>query len=198
MQTYRPNLEVLENRLTPSSLKAHAQIAAVTAPVTAAALTVLPPAGIFFDAASGVVTVNGTDGRDVMSASMTFDNLGPTGEVDIGLSPFGGPVQYVTIPRSQISVIIFNGFGGNDSLKAGFCNVPTMQFGGDGDDFLTGGTSNDLLFGGVGNDNIQGGRGDDYIDGGAGEDWLYGGAGNDVMIAGDAGVNHVYQDGFTL
>ena len=90
------------------------------------------------------------------------------------------------------------GYGGNDSLQAGFGH--DLVFGGSGDDQLDGDTGNDTLTGDVGDDALFGGDGNDQMSGGAGNDSLFGwqdddtlagGTGND-MVDGDEGNDQVF------
>jgi hemolysin type calcium-binding protein len=73
--------------------------------------------------------------------------------------------------------------------------VPTMVwggtgndrvYGGNGDDVVYGDQGNDSLFGASGNDWLVGGDGNDYVSGAAGNDWMSGDDGNDLLY-GDAG-----------
>ena len=83
---------------------------------------------------------------------------------------------------------------GNDTLtgtdvRAGLgSSLDDLLAGGAGNDSLSGGAGNDALFGGAGNDILNGGTGNDYLVGGAGNDTLIGGAGADTLI-GTGGVS---------
>jgi VCBS repeat-containing protein len=83
---------------------------------------------------------------------------------------------------SFISVTIWVGSNGNDTLNAGA--TPILLFGQNGNDTLTGGGGNDLLCGGSGDDTLSGGGGDDSLGGGAGNDRLFGGPGADSLGGG--------------
>ena len=61
-----------------------------------------------------------------------------------------------------------------------------LQFGGFGNDNLTGGNMRDLLFGFFGNDSLDGGAGADLLFGGGGNDILRGGNGPDRLFGGRA------------
>ena len=107
-------------------------------------------------AAGVVLTVNGGDGNDTLSAVGAL--LGAT--------------------RLRI-----NGDVGNDSLT-GSVDRDTLD-GGDGDDLLNGGLGNDSQIGGLGNDVLSGNEGNDSLNGGDGDDTLLGNAGNDAITGGD-------------
>ena len=59
------------------------------------------------------------------------------------------------------------------------------QFGGAGNDTLSGGGLHDTLIGASGNDSLNGLGADDAIHGGAGDDSIYGDSGNDLLFGGD-------------
>ena len=75
-----------------------------------------------------------------------------------------------------------------------FDGVDGPNFGGSGNDNLTGTDGNDVLVGAAGEDNLSGGDGDDILFGGDGNDALYGEAGNDVLIGGSGNVLAVTTD----
>lgn len=59
-----------------------------------------------------------------------------------------------------------------------------VQFGGSGDDALTGKKLGDRLYGGAGVDTLHGLGGDDYLEGNTGDDALYGDEGSDALLGG--------------
>lgn len=71
----------------------------------------------------------------------------------------------------------------------------TCQFGGAGDQVLTGGDLADHLYGMVGNDVLIGGNGNDFLEGGGGLDILKGGAGNDTFFIQGQATNYDEFDG---
>ena len=94
--------------------------------------------------------------------------------------------------------ITLNGGDGNDVIDASgskktvgnvTVGVNTVQYGGNGDDNLTGGIGNDTLLGGAGNDTLTGGDGNDGLNGGAGNDKLDGGNGSDTLVGDDGTEN---------
>lgn len=80
--------------------------------------------------------------------------------------------------------IVFNGGDGNDE----FYNttfLPSVAFGGKGNDTLSGGRGNDDLYGEDGEDRLVGNDGHDELFGGGGTDSLLGGRGNDRLDGGN-------------
>ncbi|GAB4370984.1 MAG: hypothetical protein Kow00121_12160 [Elainellaceae cyanobacterium] len=110
---------------------------------------------------------------------------------------------------SDVRLIQFDGFVGNDILDGRTSTATIDAKGGSGNDILMGGNRDDLLKGESGNDALFGGIGSDTLTGadtslailGRGEqDVLVGGAGPDRFILGDrGGVNNgrriFYDDG---
>ena len=111
--------------------------------------------GSIHQVAGFVLTVNGGDGNDSLSAANAL-----LGAVKLRL----------------------NGDAGNDTLT-GSADRETLD-GGDGDDFISGGKGNDSLLGGLGNDVLNGNDGNDSLLGGDGDDALRGNAGNDTITGG--------------
>jgi Ca2+-binding RTX toxin-like protein len=146
---------------------------------------------------NNVLTLNGSSQNDTIIVRSVNNKISVDG---------------VQIPGGKVvNKIVVNGFGGDDIIRldgnnvAGQAvNVPTLVFGGSGNDFIVGGNvrdelqgnagndkvyglgGNDLLFGQDGNGLIAGGMGDDELQGGAGNDELLGEAGNDRLF-GQAG-----------
>jgi len=100
--------------------------------------------------------------------------------------------------------IVISGGRGDDVTSIGSSRrqilTKTIQWGGLGDDKLTGGQGGDELHGGVGNDVLLGGEGNDVLlgekqgdilRGNAGDDSLFGGDGDD-LISGDEGTDVLY------
>lgn len=103
---------------------------------------------------------------------------------------------------------IIVGGNGNDSLWGGAGSDSIV--GGAGNDYIDGGADADVItagmgddtvFGRLGNDSIRGGDGNDYIEGGSGDDSLFGEKGRDRLIGGDGydlivgGLDRDYIDG---
>lgn len=111
----------------------------------------------------GVLTVDGTNAADHIGLDpRTTTQL----RVEIGTSK-----QFFDL--RQITKIIVNGLGGNDTLEVNQRNpiaIGVEIHGGTGNDYIKGTNAADLLYGEGGNDFIEGKGGNDFIDGGAGDD----------------------------
>jgi Ca2+-binding RTX toxin-like protein len=122
--------------------------------------------GVTGDGQVDSVTVNGTNGDDVVNvfaAGTAVDVFGLAAQVHV------------------------------DNFESGTTKDQLVINGGDGDDVLIAtGTVGVTLDGGAGDDILLGGDGDDVLIGGDGDDILIGGAGNDVLDPG-AGDNVVIQ-----
>ncbi len=119
------------------------------------------------DLEGGTLYINGTNGNDVINA-LLLDSQ--TIRVTRGTTSR-------TFALGDVSRIVVNGFGGNDSLKAQVNRLPVTINGGDG---------NDTINGGGGNDDLYGDAGADFINTGAGRNRAYGGIGNDTITGGNS------------
>jgi len=128
---------------------------------------------------SGVLTVNGTSGADVIEFQRRDD-----GRLKVELN---GSERRFSL--SSVQKIVVNASGGNDfvefSGRDGGLSIPSVLNGGDGNDTLEGGNGRDLIFGNAGRDYLQGKAGNDSLRGGSGDDRLEGGSGNDILNGGD-------------
>jgi hypothetical protein len=111
-----------------------------------------------------------------------------------------GQTYVSAVDASRVRQVVVHGSSADDTIDVHTIKVPTMIWGGAGNDRIYGGSGgntvygdpgNDTIYGGSGNDSLSGGDGNDWIYGGAGNDWITGDAGNDV-IAGDAGNDSLY------
>ena len=125
------------------------------------------------DGQKDVVTVNGTNGNDVVTivasgTSATISGLAATTVIK-GLD-------------ANDSVVV-NGLGGNDTLDGHGASLALTLNGGNGDDTLLGGTKADLVNGGSGNDFARLGAGDDVFvwNPGDGSDTVEGQTGSDTL-----------------
>jgi Ca2+-binding RTX toxin-like protein len=154
---WRPGLELLEVRLTPT----------ITATFSAAheLLTVIGDAqnntiDVSRNAAGSIFVNNGAvkilGGKATVANTKLIQLFGLNGNDNLSLNETNG-----ALPKANI-------------------------FGGDGDDTITGGSGNDLLFGQSGNDTLLGKGGNDLLFGGDGNDALTGGTGDD-QVFGEAG-----------
>lgn len=113
--------------------------------------------------ANGVLTVDGTENADHIGLDpRTTTQL----RVEIGTRK-----QFFDL--RQITKIVVNGYGGNDSIEVNKRNpiaIGVEIHGGDGNDYIKGSNASDRLYGEAGDDFIEGKGGNDIIDGGAGND----------------------------
>jgi Ca2+-binding RTX toxin-like protein len=87
--------------------------------------------------------------------------------------------RFVTDPGNWVVwSISFSGGDGDDEFHNTTPDIPSVAYGGDGDDILTGGGCDDRLYGQGGADVLRGNGGPDSLYGGAGVDDLHGGLGN--------------------
>jgi Ca2+-binding RTX toxin-like protein len=118
------------------------------------------------DGAADRVTVEGTNGDDVIVLAMDGDAL-----VVFGLS---STIRIENF-EANLDVLQINAFGGDDVVEASGLPAGVIQLsvdGGDDNDVLVGGDGNDVLFGGAGDDVLVGGLGLDVLDGGSGDNTL--------------------------
>src|SRR5262249_12655848 len=135
------------------------------------------------DATRKALFVGGTPGYD----TILFNPGSGSGTVHVILN---GISQGTFSPTGHL---IAYGNAGDDTIRvSSFLTLPTLLFGGDGNDTLKGGDGNNILVGGAGHDSLNGGTGRDILIGGTGRDILNGseGAGtltgndDDILIAG--------------
>lgn len=140
-------------------------------------------AAVTFDAATGVLTIQGTAGDDY--AGVNFDPAMQKGWVSLGGG--AGPQAAKPAPcflfKGNLKQINFYGNDGNDTFVNN-TNVACFADGGAGNDTLHGGGAADILFGGLGNDRLYGHGGNDSLYGNAGTDFLDGGDGDDILVGG--------------
>lgn len=175
---YRPTVEQLEPRLTPSQniFLQNGKIVILAPDGVNNAVALLPTYDLHNQFMYRVIRrVNGAvvEKQDFTVAQVTaheIDFFGGTGNDSFVYSlPNGSPALRV----------VAHGGDGNDLLVGGPLNDDLD--GGKGDDTLNGLGGNDTLFGGDGNDKLYGGDGDDLLEGGRGQDTLWGGDGNDTL-----------------
>lgn len=141
-------------------------------------------AGITFNPATGIVSVDGSEAADSVLVSSSGTQL------NVYLSNVG--VQ--SYLRSSVTEVVFTARGGNDWMRND-TNVRVRAFGQAGADTLLGGSGMDVLNGGPDADVIYGNGGSDRLLGLAGDDSLFGGGGNDNLIGGDGNDNIQGEDG---
>ncbi len=155
------------------------------------------------------------EGRDVPAASVTLQGqallIASDNRADVVLVATAGDQILVSvngqvqapIARSAVQVVMFDGGAGRDTF-VNFSNIPTIGFGGNGNDILVGGSGANVLLGGNGNDILVGGVGNDILVGESGRDTLFGGPGVDIVFGGEGrddfpggrDMNDGFNDGF--
>ena len=135
------------------------------------------------DAQADTVTVNGTNGNniiDVFGAGTSVSVLGLSAQVN------------VTASEGANDTLVINGLGGDDGITATTLPAGVIKL------TLDGGAGNDTILGSQGADTLIGGDGNDFIFGDNGNDVALMGAGNDVFQwdPGDGNDTIEGQDGF--
>lgn len=135
---------------------------------------------------AGILTVNGSIFADTIQLRQVDNQIrvdGVSGQFSVG----------------QIQRIEINAGFANDQILLNSQAIPGQQaitlpsliFGGPGNDVIDGGAGVDQIFAEGGNDVVWGNIGNDYIDGGSGDDILFGGVGADQLV-GDTGNDSLY------
>ncbi len=121
------------------------------------------------DATADTVTVDGTNGDDVIEVTGSSASQQVTG--------LDTRVTVLRADPAPIDRVTIAGNNGGDVVIAASLAAPAAisADGGDGDDVLLGGNGDDLLTGGNGDDVLIGGLGTDTLNGGPGDDVLLGG-----------------------
>lgn len=153
---FTPTLFVLEDRCLPAA-----------AVLTASLLS------------DGTLRIYGTDNADTIFVQQVDTQLSVQGLNILAAGKLAPSLNVLDVKKIEVF-----GYGGNDVVNLEAVSIPSMAFGGDGDDVLIGSQANDYLFGGNGNDKIWGRGGIDKLYGEAGNDWLYGENGNDYLNGG--------------
>lgn len=134
-------------------------------------------AGIDFDAATGIVTVDA--GNAAADIDIYNDTAGGSPTIVIDGHGVDG-VGVAEIFAADVTQIRVYGKGGNDTVVNN-TSVKSRLDGGAGHDDLTGGFGDDTIYGGDGNDKLNGRAGKDMMLGGWGKDTMSGGSGDDWM-----------------
>ena len=149
------------------------------APTTAANSTArisLPPDSAHL--AGGSLIVVGTTGDD----RILVNPVGNTGAVQVFVN--SGSLGTFTLAAN--GRIIVAALAGNDDIQiAGGVRVPSVLYGGPGNDRIKGGGGRNIEVGCDGNDTLIGGNAGDLLIGGSGSDRLVAGQGNDILVAGN-------------
>jgi hypothetical protein len=150
---------------------------APTATAVSDAVITLPPDSAHI-AGDGSLIVVGTTGNDFI----LINPVGNTGKVSVKVNS-GNLGSFALGANGRIIVAAM---AGNDDIQvAGGVLLPTVLYGGPGNDRIKGGGGPNIEVGCEGNDQlIGGGKRGDLLIGGAGSDRIVGGPGNDIIIAG--------------
>jgi hypothetical protein len=143
---------------------------------------------ITFDSTSSAIVIQGTSDAD--QAEVRTD---ASGQIRVSLTTPGETVT-ASFAKSTVALIKFIGGDGDDRFSNG-TDIPSVAWGGAGNDVLYGGSGADRLYGEDGNDLLSGWAGIDRLDGGAGNDRLFGGDGNDVLIGNEGDDELNGEDG---
>ena len=124
----------------------------------------------------------GSQGNDIVTVT-------PSGTtrmfVNVTLQGSGNVRQFYNLVDVDLIRIYVD--GGNDRVMVSDrLAIPSVIFGGSGDDHLQGGDGYNLIVGGAGDDAILGGDERDVLIGGTGADQLFGYGGEDVLLGGPA------------
>ena len=149
--------------------------------------------GATYDAATGVLAVNGTNGGDniaVLVQATDPDSVPGTGDEtsDLIVTRNGNQVASCSLldVAAPVNKLVIDGGNGNDNITVDDAVLVAVEAdGGNGQDSIDGGGGNDSLSGGNGKDSLAGAAGDDFLDGGNGADNLDGGAGADDVNGGN-------------
>ena len=150
--------------------------------------------GATYDAASGNLSIQGTNGGDNIAVAVVNtdpDATPGTGDETSNLivTRNGTDVANCSLLdlAAPINKLAISGGNGNDTITvADEVLVGVQADGGNGQDLIDGGGGNDSLSGGNGKDSLDGAAGNDLLDGGNGVDFLQGGAGVDSLRGGNA------------
>ncbi len=105
--------------------------------------------------------------------------------------------QGTSFDANSVFRIVIAGEKGNDTIRVSeSINVPTIIYGGPGDDTILGGGGKDEIYGGSGRDTINGRAGNDTMYTGAGNDVVDGGIGNNTVNDASAGDRITRADSF--
>ncbi len=124
---------------------------------------------------NGVIYILGTDGADSIQVSDDGNKWKIQSDYDDGKFK-----EELWFKKSEIDSIAVHACGDDDQVQMGSLTIPSIIYGGSGDDQLQGGDGPDTMYGGTGDDQIEGNDGNDTLFGGDGKDQLQGGNGNNT------------------
>jgi uncharacterized delta-60 repeat protein len=146
--------------------------AAATTTVTVSGAQVLADP---VDSSRTALFVGGTSASDTIE----IRPVRGTGSLNVLLN---GVSQGTFTPTGRIIVY---GQAGDDQIKlADRVTLPSLLYGGAGNDTIDGGEADSILIGGDGNDILRGGGGRNILIGGLGADQIHGRKGGDILVAG--------------
>jgi Ca2+-binding RTX toxin-like protein len=149
--------------------------------------------GATYDAATGVLAVQGTNAGDLIAVAVVStdpDGTPGTGDEtsDLVVTINGTAVANCSLldAANPVNKVAISGGNGNDTITVDDTVLVGIQAnGGNGHDSIDGGGGNDTLSGGNGKDSLDGAGGNDVLDGGNGADALAGGLGTDILRGGN-------------
>jgi hypothetical protein len=134
---------------------------------------------IVYSAATRLLTIEGTSGRDVVTVSQLANK-----QIDVEMDHPGSslPSRHQVVSQT-IGRIYFYGGGGTELFQDNTA-IPCSAFAGSGNAILIGGSGDNLLVGGVGHDELFGGTGRNTLVAGSGQNALCDGGGHSTLIGG--------------
>jgi Ca2+-binding RTX toxin-like protein len=149
--------------------------------------------GATYDAATGALSVLGTNGGDQISVGVVStdpDGVPGTGDETSGLvvTRNGTEVANCSLldPLSPVNSLQISGGNGNDTITVDDAVLLGVHAeGGNGNDVIDGGGGDDTIEGGNGKDELDGAAGNDVLNGGNSADLLTGGLGTDELHGGN-------------
>ncbi|HBE71128.1 MAG TPA: hypothetical protein DDW52_23520 [Planctomycetaceae bacterium] len=135
------------------------------------------------DSTKQALAVGGTDRADFIR--FLNDSNSNTLQATIRTPGRSSDSLSVNLSDTPITRLLAFGLGGRDFITIGDrISIPSVLFGGSGNDTIIGGNGSDAIFGDDGRDRIFGRQGRDLVVGGLGRDRLSGNGGEDILIGG--------------
>ncbi len=153
--------------------------------------------GIFFDTASGVLTLRtNCFGNTILIRPDPFDST----QLNVTMSGTDQSGQLVlnaakSFPISSMKSILLYGQSAFNITFNNATAIPCTAWAGFGANGFYGGSNQDTFYGGSGNNTFYGGPGDDTLVGGTGNNYLYGGSGKNTLRPGPGpGLNFMFPN----
>jgi Ca2+-binding RTX toxin-like protein len=137
-----------------------------------------------------VLIIVGTDKKDYVNVVKTGRGHRAQIKVIANFLPkpghgYGHGRGYVKFDASEVkSIVMYLCDGDDKAVISSKVRLPSLVYGGEGNDHIVGGSGSDVLVGGPGKDKLIGKNGNDILIGGTGRDHLVGGRGEDILIGG--------------